>query len=111
MEVDELLRRVRLSYVSEKTSSGCDDFTGVQLIFDPDKNVMWIRDLRVASVSRSCGLGRQLVHAAERLARKVGVRTINLMPLTSARRFWQKMGYTQHPRVTRILTKRLCPGD
>jgi GNAT superfamily N-acetyltransferase len=111
LEVDELLRRVRLSYVSKKTPSRCHDFTGVQLVFDPDKAVMWIRYLQVASESRSCGLGRQLVHAAEHLARKVGVHTINLMPLSPARPFWRKMGYVPHPRLTRVLTKRLRRGE
>jgi len=109
LDVDELLRTVQLSYVSGKASNSHEDFTGVQLTFHPDKNVMWIRDLRVASMSRSRGLGRQLVHAAEHLAREVGVRRINLMPLTPARTFWEKLGYAPHPRVTRVLTKRLRP--
>jgi GNAT superfamily N-acetyltransferase len=107
LDVDEFLRMVSLSYVSGKASNGGEDFTGVQLTFHPDKNVMWIRNLRVASMSRSNGLGRQLAHAAEHLARQIGVHTINLFPLTPARTFWQKLGYAQHPRVKRVLTKRL----
>jgi GNAT superfamily N-acetyltransferase len=109
LDVDELLRMVRLSYVSAIASDSHEDFTGMQLTFHSDKNLMWIRNLRVASVSRSHGLGRQLVYAAERVAREVGVGRINLMPLTPARTFWEELGYTPHPRATRVLTKRLRP--
>ena len=78
LDVNELLRMVCLSYVSGQASSASDDFTGVQLTFHPEKNVMWIRNLHVASVSRFRGLGRQLVRAAERLAHKVGICSIEL---------------------------------
>jgi len=105
--VDELLPMVCLSYVSGQTSNGSGDVTGVQLTFHPDKNVMWIRNLHVASVSRFRGLGRQLVRAAERLADKVGICRINLMPLSPARPFWEKLGYAPHPEMARVLTKRL----
>lgn len=92
LDVDEFLRMVCLSYVSGSASNGREDFPGVQLTFHPDKNVMWIRNLRVASRSRSIGLGKQMAHAAEHLARKIGVHAINLFPLTPARTFWQKLG-------------------
>lgn len=110
LDVDELLRMVCLSYVSGQASNGSDDLTRVQLTFHHDKNVMWIRNLRVASVSRLHGLGRQLVWAAERLARTVGICRINLMPLmplSPARPFWEKLGYAPHPRMRKVLTKRL----
>ena len=107
LDVNELLRMVCLSYVSGQASNGSGDVTGVQLTFHPDKNVMWIRNLRVASVPRFRGLGRQLVRAAERLAHKVGICSINLMPLSPARPFWEKLGYAPHPSMTRVLTKRL----
>jgi GNAT superfamily N-acetyltransferase len=72
---------------------------------------MWIRHLQVASDYRFRGLGRQLVRAAEHLAEKVGMRTINLMPLSTSRPFWEKMGYVPHAGMTRVLTKELRPQD
>lgn len=110
LAVEELLRTVCLSYVSHQASRNRRDVTGVQLTFHPQKRVMWIRSLHVASAFRFHGLGQQLVSAAERLAHKIGICRINLMPLTPARPFWEKMGYAPHPKMTRVLTKSLGSG-
>lgn len=110
LTVDELLRTVCLSYVSHQASGNCRDVTGVQLTFHPQKRVMWIRSLHVASAFRFHGLGHQLVCAAERLAHTIGICTVNLMPLSPSLPFWEKMGYAPHPKMTRVLTKSLGSG-
>jgi GNAT superfamily N-acetyltransferase len=103
--VNELLQHVRLTYVAEQASTDSSDSTQVQLQLDHGRRLMWIRDLRVCSAFRNRGVGRQLAGAAEHLARCVGVRRINLLPLGDAREFWHKLGYTPHPRMSRVLTK------
>jgi GNAT superfamily N-acetyltransferase len=107
LDVDELLNMIRLSYVSGQASDESGDSTGVQLTLHPDSRVMWIRKLHVASGRRSREFGRKLTLAVERLAQRVGISRINLMPLGPALPFWRKMGYAPHPWMARVLSKLL----
>jgi GNAT superfamily N-acetyltransferase len=74
-----------------------------------ERDVIWIRDLRVAKAFRCRGLGRQLVRAAESLGRELGVSEMLLLPLSHAVDFWHRMGYRAAPDMSRVLAKRLVP--
>jgi len=100
-------RGVRVTYTSTRASRDVRDVTRLQCRVDFPSCQMWVDDLRVASPLRSNGIGRQLAAAAERIAFALGVQTVNAFPLVSARQFWNKMGYTSHPRIARVVTKDL----
>ena len=99
--------QIRMANIAARTSPDARDVTSVELGFQSDRNEMWISSLSVPTPFRSIGLGRQLVQAAENVARQMGVRIINVFPLTSARSFWDKMGYRPHPRTARVVWKRV----
>ncbi len=70
-----------------------------------DRDVMWIGDLGVASAIQRHGRGRELVEAAEAIAHWLGIRSIHLFPLWSARLFWHKMGYRPVKASARVMGK------
>ncbi len=76
-----------------------------------DIREMWIASLHVAVALRSVGLGRQLVQAAEAIARAAGVTVVNVLPLYSSDPFWVKMGYRPHPCTVRVLCKQVGPAS
>jgi GNAT superfamily N-acetyltransferase len=98
-------------YVAAVTSHGQRDATKLHLMVGDDREVIWIRDLRVAEALRGRGLGRQLVRAVERVARELGVSQVMLLPLSQAADFWRKLGYRPAPDMSRVLTKWLGAAD
>jgi GNAT superfamily N-acetyltransferase len=83
------------------------DATFFKLRYHPPHNEMWVYYLQVASSFRRRGLGRRLLQAIECVAHELGVQTISVLPLPHAVSFWKKMGYRQHPDLSRVLTKTL----
>jgi len=98
-------RYVRIIYAPVRASVPYSDLTAIQLCLRLDTEEMWIGSLQVAVPFRSMGLGRQLVQAAEEIARATGVAIINVLPLYSSHPFWTKMGYRPHPCTSRVLCK------
>ena len=96
---------IRIFYVSLRTSPDPSNVTRVTLHFRFDTNEMWIGSLSVATPFRLIGLGRQLVEAAETIARAIGIPSVKVYPFTSARSFWEKMGYCPHRCTARVLSK------
>lgn len=76
-----------------------------------DIREMWIASLHVAVPFRSMGLGRQLVQAAEAIARAVGIAVVNVLPLYTSDPFWLKLGYRPHPCTVRVLCKQVGPAS
>ena len=103
--VEEGKFEIRISYVSLRTSPDPSNVTCVTLHFRFDANEMWIGSLSVAIPFRSNGLGRQLVEAAETIARAIEIPSVMVYPFTSARSFWEKMGYCPHCWRARVLSK------
>ena len=100
-------RGVRVVYVSARASQCSDDTTRVEYRFGVDSKQFWIGSIQVAQSHRFQGIGSQLVKAAEEFARAVGSEVINVLPIPSALAFWVKMGYSKHPRIARVLHKRV----
>lgn len=107
IRVESVLERIRLDYIAAWASRSPRDRTRVYLRLVPAQRLMWIGELRFASSFRSQGLGRRLRQAAEGVARRAGIETIQVLPLTAARSFWQQTGYRPHGRTTRVLAKHL----
>jgi hypothetical protein len=84
--------------------------TVLRLTLHPEKDVMWIGELRVASASRRRGIGIKLATAAEHLACELGISQIDLLPLAGSEPFWAKIGYRCHPQIQRALTKQVDPA-
>ncbi len=98
---------VEIAYCSSRASAGPSDETKMELSFSFDTGEMWIGSLRVAVPFRSTGLGRELVSAAEKIARSIGITTVSVLPFDSARPFWLKVGYQPHRCTSRALSKRV----
>lgn len=86
---------------------GSNDTTHVQFRFDLKYTEMWIGMLEVVGAYQFKGIGREMVRAVESVARKLGLRRINLFPLYSSQKFWLKMGYGAHHCTARVLSKTL----
>lgn len=98
-------RSVRIIYSSARASVAPSDLTEMELRLRHGTEEMWIGSLHVAVPFRRMGLGRQLVEAAEEIARAAGVAVINVFPLYSSRSFWLKMGYRSHLATSGVLSK------
>jgi GNAT superfamily N-acetyltransferase len=98
---------VQISYVASDLSMPRGEATTLELRCHFDSLDMWIRELHVAAPFRSRGLGTDLVMAAESIASALGMRAVQVLPLSPARRFWSKMGYVPQKRTARVLVKRL----
>jgi len=107
LEVDQILDRIHVDYVASRVTENPHDATYFKLRYHPPHNEMWVYYLQVASSFRCRGLGRCLVQAIECVALQLGVQTINVLPLPHSVSFWEKMGYGQHPHLSRVLTKTL----
>jgi len=105
--VDQVSGAVEIAYSSSRASAGDSDQTGMEIRSFPGSGEMWIGSLRVAVPFRSTGLGRELVKAAEEIARSTGMTIISVMPFDSARGFWLKMGYQPHRSTSRALSKQV----
>ena len=92
-------------YASGQASPGSPDATFLECRFDFAASEMWIGRLQVSAIQRLQGLGRELVQVAEWTAAAMDMREINIFPLSGSVEFWQKMGYTRQPRMTRVLCK------
>lgn len=95
----------RITYSSTQASVSPSDATVLKLRLQRDVREMWIGDLRVGTRFRMAGFGRQLVTAAEGVARATGMAEVNVLPLSSSRDFWLKMGYAPHRHTARVLSK------
>ncbi len=109
--VEEGRHRLKLTYVSPRTSPDPNDITRIELCFHFDSREMWISSLTVATRLRLGGVGSRLVKVAETIARATGVQNISVFPLARARSFWKKMGYAPHLRAARVLCKELNPSS
>jgi len=96
---------LRVAYAPKSDPHDAAEVTRLECRVDLRGREMWIDDVRVAPSLRSKGIGRRLVAAAERIARALGLRTVCVFPLASAKRFWAKMGYAPHPKMARVVTK------
>ena len=101
------IHRLKLTYVSSRTSPDPQDITRVELCFHFNSREMWIGWLTVSTRLRLSGVGSQLVKVAETISRATGVQSIRVFPLVSANSFWKKMGYAPHLRAARVLCKEL----
>lgn len=82
-----------------------DGKTWYHFAIEPDKRELFAADLVVASGSRMCGIGRDLVGAGERFLRRLGFDEISVPdPKPEAIGFWGKMGYQN---INGSLVKRL----
>ena len=104
---EKVHRNVKIVYYSKLVSVPPSDLTGIELYLCLDTGEIWIGALHVAVSFRSIGLGLQLVHAAEEVARSMDFRNINVFPLQLSRSFWLKMGYRTHCCTNRALSKSL----
>ncbi len=102
-------QNILIVYSSKGTSSQPSDLTEIELNLCLDKEEMWIGSLHVAVPFRSIGIGRQLVHAAEEVARVIGFKIINVLPVHLTQSFWLKMGYQPHRCTARVLSKSVNP--
>ena len=102
---EKVHQNVKIVYYSKLVSVPPSDLTGIELYLCLDTGKIWIGALHVAVSFRSIGLGRQLVRAAEEVARSMDFRNINVFPLQSSRSFWLKMGYQPHYCTSRVLSK------
>jgi GNAT superfamily N-acetyltransferase len=103
--VDNRLSQIRLIYICRQASSGPHDATRMECRIHCDSREVWIGTLHVASADRLKGLGRQLVLAVEQMAHKLDLKVIHVLPLASAQRFWENLGYMPHPSTVRVLSK------
>ncbi len=81
--VEEGTHRLKLTYVSTRTSPDPQDITRVELCFHFDSREMWISWLTVSTRLRLSGVGSRLVKVAETIARATGVQSIRVFPLLS----------------------------
>lgn len=107
--IEKVHRNIRIVYSSKRASVLPSDLTGMELNLCLDTEEMWIGSLHIAVPFRAIGLGRQLVHAAEEVARVTEFRTINVLPIYSTRSFWLKMGYRSHRCTAHVLSKSVNP--
>lgn len=98
----------RIAYVSTRDSQSSRDVTCLECRVESYEGQMWIDRIHVASPLRHHGLGTQLVSVAEDIASSLGLRTVNAFPLERAKSFWEKIGYSPHPRKARVVTKDLA---
>lgn len=102
---EKVHRNVKIVYYSKLLSDIPSDLTGIEFYFCLDTGEIWIGSLNVAVSFRSIGIGRQLVHAAEEVARSIDYESINVFPLQLGCSFWLKMGYRPHNSTARVLSK------
>jgi len=107
--VEKVNQNIRIVYSSKRASVLPSDLTGMELHLSFDTKGMWISSLHVAVPFRSKGFGRQLVHAAEEVARVTEFETINVLPVLSSQSFWLKMGFRSHRYTARVLSKSMNP--
>jgi len=105
--LDRVSEAVKIAYCSSRASAGPSDQTKMEIGCSFDTGEMWIGSLRVAVPFRSTGLGRELVNAAEEIARSTGMTIVSVLPFDLARPFWLKMGYQPHRCTSRALSKRV----
>jgi GNAT superfamily N-acetyltransferase len=98
---------LRLVYVSVRATRLSRTATFMQFRVDEQGEQMWITGLQVSETSQRQGLGREMVHAAEDTARRIGASSIKIWPLVSAVGFWESMGYRPDARMSRVLCKEL----
>ena len=101
---------VRIAYSPLQASGGPGERTTMRLSLRRDTDDLWISSLHVAVPFRSMGLGRQLVQAAEAIARAAGVTLVSVFPLYSSHAFWLKMGYRPMGCTSRVLSRQVPPG-
>lgn len=107
--VEKMHQNVEIVYSSRQTSAAPSDPTVIKLRLRLEVREMWIGDLHISMPFRTSGLGRQLVAAAEEVARATGMGTVNVFPLRAAWDFWLKMGYRPHHCMARVLSKSVDP--
>lgn len=107
--VEKVNNNIRVVYFLKRASVLPSDLTGMELKLSLKTREMWISSLHVAVPFRSKGFGRQLVHAAEEVARVTEFETINVLPILSSQSFWSKMGFRSHRCTARVLSKSMNP--
>ncbi len=107
--VEKVNQNIRIVYSSKQASVLPSDLTGMELQLSLKTREMWISSLHVAVPFRLKGFGRQLVHAAEEVARVTEFETINVLPVLSSQSFWLKMGFRSHRCTARVLSKSMNP--
>ena len=103
----EVNGNLRVVHYSALASVPPSDQTRMGLHLRLDIRELWIVSLHVGVSFRSTGLWRQLVNAAEEIARTAGTPIVNVFPLVSARSFWLKMGYRSLGCNSRVLAKNI----
>lgn len=107
--IEKINKNIRIVYSSKRASVLPSDPTGMELRISLDAKEIWISSLHVAVPFRSTGIGRQLVHAAEEVARVIEFETINVLPVNANQSFWLKMGFRSHRCTARVLFKSVNP--
>ena len=107
--IEKINQNIRIVYSSKRASVLPSDLTGMELHLSLDAKEIWISSLHVAVPFRSTGIGRQLVHAAEEVARVIEFETINVLPVNASQSFWLKMGYRPHRCTAKVLSKSVNP--
>ena len=105
IHAEQFLDEVRIRYVSAKFTADERDATYVTLCWYESVKEMWLGDLNVARPFRGLGLAKRLVVATERLAWRLGARSIYLFPLQRSREFWLAAGFEPYSKMSQVLTK------
>lgn len=103
VQYDLFRGEIRISLSSQSPNS--IDVVQFSLRIREQHDVVWVVDLRVATESRRQGRGRQLVQTVESISRSLGFHHVRLLPLWTARPFWEKMGYCPLAGSARVMTK------
>ena len=104
---EKVHRNVKIIYYLKLVSVPPSDLSGIELNLCLDTGEIWIGALHVSASFRSNGIGRQLVRAAEEVARSIDFKNINIFPLKPSQSFWLKMGFQPHHCTVRVLSKSL----
>lgn len=106
LHVDFYHSHIRVTYICHQMS-GDSEKTQINMRCHFDPMEMWIGTLRVATEFRSRGVGTQMAQAAEAVGRRLGMKTVSVLPFQSARRFWPKLGYHPHLSTAHAMSKSL----
>ena len=106
LHVDSHRNHIRVTYTCHRLSPESEK-TRIDMRCHFQTLEMWIGTLRVATEFRSRGVGTQLVEAAEAVGRRLGMKTVSILPFQSARPFGRKLGYRPHHSTAHAMSKSL----